>query len=183
MDEIPLQSATQTAPPKGEPLAVLCAAQCGSRDKPPSLREVSRSDGGSKSPLRYNKNEKAVICLSLPYDKSLISRAKALRKNATPQENHLWYDFLRTYPVKFQRQKTIDRFIVDFYCHAAKIVIELDGSQHYTEQNQIYDRERTMILQKYELSVIRFSNYEIDTQFSSVCEAIDNLIKSKVIKP
>ena len=106
-----------------------------------------------------------------------------MRKNATRQEKRLWYDFLRTYPIKFQRQKTIERFIVDFYCHAAKLVIELDGSQHYTEQNQAYDRERTMILQKYQLSVVRFSNYEIDTQFLVVCEAIDNLVKSKVIKP
>ena len=66
--------------------------------------------------------------MSLPYKNKLIPCAKELRKNATRQENHLWYDFLRSYPVRFQRQKTIGSFIVDFYCHAAKLVIELDGS-------------------------------------------------------
>ena len=72
--------------------------------------------------------------MSLTYQKNLIPRAKELRANATRHENHLWYDFLRTYPIRFQRQKTIDRFIVDFYCHRAKLVIELDGSQHFTEE-------------------------------------------------
>ena len=72
--------------------------------------------------------------MSLPYQEKLIPRAKELRKNATKQENHLWYDFLCSYPVQFQRLKTIDHFIADFYCHAAKLIIELDGSQHYEEQ-------------------------------------------------
>ena len=96
--------------------------------------------------------------MSLPYKSTLISRAKELRKQATPQENHLWYDFLRSYPVRFQRQKTIDSFIADFYCHAAKLVIEIDGSQHYEQQGQAYDRERTAILEHYGLEVLRFSN-------------------------
>lgn len=114
--------------------------------------------------------------MSLPYNKSLITRAKQLRKDATHQENHLWYDFLRSYPVKFQRQKTIDNFIVDFYCHKAKLVIELDGSHHYTQQNIEYDKERTVILEKYNLTVIRFSNYEVDNYFYDVCEKIDNVV-------
>ncbi len=70
--------------------------------------------------------------MSLEYNKKLIPRAKELRKNMTKQENHLWYDFLRIYPVRFQRQKTIDNYIADFYCHKAKLIIELDGSQHFT---------------------------------------------------
>ena len=65
--------------------------------------------------------------MSLPYQGKLIPRAKELRKGATKQENHLWYDFLRGYPMRFQRQKTIDGFIADFYCHVARLVVEVDG--------------------------------------------------------
>ena len=119
--------------------------------------------------------------MSLPYNKSLIPRAKQLRKNATRQENHLWYDFLRSYPVKFQRQKTIDNFIVYFYCHKAKLVIELDGSQHYKPENMEYDRKRTAILEKYDLTVIRFSNHEVDNYFYNVCEKIDNFVKGAIL--
>ena len=118
--------------------------------------------------------------MSLPYHGKLIDRAKKLRKNATKQENHLWYDFLRSYPVRFQRQKTIDSFIVDFYCHAAQLVIELDGSQHYEEQGKAYDAERTAILESYGLTVLRFSNYDIDAHFSSVCEKIDRTIQGRL---
>lgn len=110
--------------------------------------------------------------MSLPYKHQLIPRAKVLRKQATKEENHLWYDFLRHYPVRFQRQKTIGCFIVDFYCHAAKLVIELDGSQHYTDEGLEYDRERTAVLEQYGVKVIRFSNREINRQFQEVCEAI-----------
>ena len=117
--------------------------------------------------------------MSLPYQQSLIHRAKELRKAATPQENHLWYDFLRNCPVRFQRQKTIDSFIVDFYCASAKLVIEIDGSQHYTEQGQSYDRERSAALEKYGLFVLRFSNREINTQFSEVCEKIMNTVEAR----
>ena len=77
--------------------------------------------------------------MSLPYESKLIVRAKQLRKDATRQENHLWYDCLRGCPVRFQRQKAIDSFIADFYCHAAKLVIEVDGSQHYSAQGQAYE--------------------------------------------
>ena len=116
--------------------------------------------------------------MSLPYKSDLIPRAKELRKQATPQENHLWYDFLRSYPVRFQRQKTIDSFIADFYCHAAKLVIEIDGSQHYEPQGMAYDEERTAILQKYGLEVLRFSNRDIDMNFAGVCDAIDAALRT-----
>ena len=92
--------------------------------------------------------------MSLKYNGKLIPNAKELRKNATKQETHLWYDFLRSYPVRFQRQKTISGFIVDFYCHKAKLIIELDGSQHYTDEGMAYDEERTQILNQYNLQVI-----------------------------
>jgi len=111
------------------------------------------------------------------YNKKLIPRAKELRKEMTPQERHLWYDFLRDYPVKIYKQKVIDNFIVDFYCHQAKLVIELDGSQHYTPEGLAYDKERTSILNSYSLEVIRFSNYEVDNNFEEVCKMTDNTIK------
>ena len=118
--------------------------------------------------------------MSLPYQEKLIPRAKELRKNATKQENHLWYDFLCSYPVQFQRQKTIDHFIADFYCHAAKLIIELDGSQHYEEQGIERDKGRTAILEQYGLNVIRFSNLEIKQNFQDVCTAIDLAVKERM---
>jgi len=118
--------------------------------------------------------------MSLPYNRKLIQQARNLRKDATKQENHLWYDFLRTYPVRFQRQKTIDNFIADFYCYEAKLVVEVDGSHHFTEQGTEYDKERTAVLEGYDLKVIRFTNREIDTQFSSVCERIEIEVKKRI---
>ena len=113
----------------------------------------------------------------IKYNGNLISRAKELRKNSTPQENHLWYDFLRSYPLKFQRQKVIGNYIVDFYCDKAKIVIEIDGSQHYEDLNKEYDAERTRALEQFGLKVLRFSNYDINVSFDEVCEKIDYEIK------
>ena len=118
--------------------------------------------------------------MSLKYNNMLIGRAKELRKNATKQENHLWYDFLKTYPVRFQRQKTIDNFIVDFYCHKAKLVIELDGGQHYTDEGIAYDQERTNMLKQYNLTVLRFSNLDVDKNFYEVCTLIDKTVKEKL---
>ena len=77
------------------------------------------------------------------HNPQLTARAKSLRKNMTKEERHLWYDFLRTHPVRFLRQKVIDRYIVDFYCHEARLVIELDGSQHYEEKMLLKDLIRT----------------------------------------
>ena len=110
----------------------------------------------------------------------LTPNARELRNNMTKQEKRLWYDFLCIYPVKFLRQKVINRFVVDFYCAKAKLVIELDGSQHFTEEAQEYDKERTDILEAYGLTVLRFSNGEIDKDFQKVCEVIDNYIKNLI---
>lgn len=118
--------------------------------------------------------------MSLRYNRELIPRAKQLRKDMTPEERKLWYLFLKSFPVRFQRQKSIDRFIVDFYCHQAKLVIEIDGSQHYEEQGLAYDAERTAILNGYGLEVIRFSNRDINTEFTAVCEYIHNTIKKRI---
>ena len=81
--------------------------------------------------------------MSLKYKKKLIPLAKMMRKNMTRHEKHLWYDFLNKYPTRFQRQKTIDGYIADFYCHKAKLVVELDGTQHYENKAIEYDTERT----------------------------------------
>ena len=115
--------------------------------------------------------------MSLPYKHNLIPRAKDLRKNATKQENHLWYDFLRAYPIRFQRQKTISGYIVDFYCHEAKLVVELDGAQHYEEQGLIHDARRTAALEGFGLTILRFTNGDVDRRFSAVCEQIDDVVK------
>ena len=88
---------------------------------------------------------------NLPYDRHLTERAQALRREMTPQERKLWYQFLRQYPVKVYRQRVIDHFIADFYCAKAKLVIELDGSQHYEEVNMYKDPERTAFLEDYGL--------------------------------
>ena len=114
--------------------------------------------------------------MSLDYNKKNVSLAKNLRKSATPQENHLWYDFLSKYDVRFQRQKAIDNFIADFYCHRAKLIIEIDGSQHYTEEGKQYDKERTAFLEEYGISVIRIPNTEIHENFRGVCDYIDYFV-------
>lgn len=120
--------------------------------------------------------------MSIDYNKKNITLAKNLRKNATPQENHLWYDFLSKYKTKFQRQKAIDDFIADFYCHKAKLIIEIDGSQHYTEKGKQRDDFRTEVLEGYDLKVIRFTNKQIDDNFINVCEYIDMIVNSEISK-
>ena len=107
------------------------------------------------------------------FNTKLCGNAKNLRHSMTVEERHLWYDFLRNYPVRFRRQRPISGFIADFYCEEANLVIELDGSQHYTEEGKAYDAERTAILEGLGLKVLRFSNSDIDRNFRSVCEYID----------
>ena len=120
------------------------------------------------------------VNMSLAYNKKNIVFAKTLRKNATPQEKHLWYDFLANHAVRFQRQKAIDNFIADFYCHRAKLVIEIDGAQHYTEEGAQKDEFRTEILEGYDRKVIRFTNRQINTNFRGVCEYIDTVVKASL---
>jgi very-short-patch-repair endonuclease len=116
--------------------------------------------------------------MSLEYNKSNITLAKNLRKSATPEERHLWYDFLSKYKIRFQRQKAIDNFIADFYCHKAKLIIEIDGSQHYSEIGKQKDDFRTEILEGYDLRIIRFTNNQINTNFRGVCEYIDGIVSA-----
>ena len=117
------------------------------------------------------------------HNKEIVSTAKMLRKNMTKEEKHLWYDFLRTYPVRFLRQKVLGQYIVDFYCAKAKIVIELDGSGHYTEKGRTYDAECTSFLEGYGLKVIRISNTNIHENFQGVCEYINSLVEQSLSHP
>lgn len=118
--------------------------------------------------------------MHLNYNSDNKHLARELRKNLTPQESKLWYDFLSKHELRFYRQKTIDNFIADFYCPKAKLVIEIDGSQHYTEEGKAKDDFRTEILEGYDLKVIRFTNRQVDTLFSGVCAYIDEIIKSTI---
>ena len=111
------------------------------------------------------------------YNKSNIPLAKALRKNMTPWERKLWYEYLRYYPVRFQRQKAIGNYIVDFYCAKARLVIELDGGGHYTPEQTEKDNIRTKELEQMKLSVLRICNLDIDRNFSGVCEFIDSMVQ------
>ena len=98
----------------------------------------------------------------------------------TKEERHLWYDFLRNYEVKFLRQKPIGNYIVDFYCAQAKLIIELDGSQHYSEIGVEKDTHRTEFLEQYGLTVIRIPNNEVNYNFTGVCEYIDSFVKQSL---
>ena len=112
-------------------------------------------------------------------NKNLTENAKELRNNMTREEKHLWYDFLKDYTVKFRRQKIIGKYIVDFYCDKAKLVIELDGSQHFEDKGIKYDKERTDFLKQYGLEVIRIPNNEVDKNFEGVCIYIDDIVNKK----
>lgn len=113
----------------------------------------------------------------IQYKQSNIPLAKSLLKNMTPWERKLWYEFLRQYPVRFQRQKPIGNYIVDFYCFRAKLIVELDGSQHYNGNEMMKDKFRTEKLEKFDLTVIRIPNNEIDENFEGVCEYIDSFVR------
>ena len=107
------------------------------------------------------------------HNPALTATARTLRKEMTKEERHLWYDFLKNYPIRFLRQKVIDNYIVDFYCNKARLIVELDGSQHYEEKGLRNDQIRTEILQDRNLLVIRVPNNEVMRNFSGVCEYID----------
>ena len=112
------------------------------------------------------------------HNKPLVPLAKQLRKEMTREERHLWYDFLRSYPVRFSRQKV--HYIADFYSAEAKLVIELDGSQHYEDRSIKKDADRTAFLEGYGLTVIRIPNNEVGRNFRGVCESIDAIVKQSL---
>ena len=98
----------------------------------------------------------------------------------TKEERHLWYDFLRNYPIRFLRQKVIDNYIVDFYCHDARLIVELDGSQHYAPEHKIYDDIRTKKLAERDLCLLRIPNNEVLNNFRGVCEYIQLKVNERI---
>ena len=112
------------------------------------------------------------------YNKDLVSKAQLLRKNMTPEEKHLWYDFLKRLPIQAHRQYNIGNYIVDFYCAKIGLIIELDGGGHYTPEQAEKDNLRTKDLESIKLRVISICNLDIDRNFRGVCEYIDLIVKN-----
>lgn len=117
------------------------------------------------------------------HNPAIVPFAKKLRREMTKQERRLWFDFLRAYPVRFLRQKILGKYIADFYCAQAKLVVELDGSQHFEEIAIEKDTERTKYLEAYDLTVIRIPNNQVDRNFRGVCEYIDLFVKQSLSQP
>ncbi len=118
--------------------------------------------------------------MSFNYEHELIDKAKELRKNMTREERKLWYCFLKMHPLKFQRQKTTGFYIADFYCAKARLVIELDGSQHYKHKNSEHDKARTKFLEENNIFVLRYTNKQITECFSTVCNDIDRVVNERI---
>ena len=116
------------------------------------------------------------------HNKELVPIARILRKNMTKEEKLLWYDFLKGYPIKFERQKILGNYIVDFYSAEARLVIELDGAQHNTEEGKQYDEKRTEFLKGYGVRVIRIPNIHVTKNFHKVCVYIDNLVRQSLTR-
>ncbi len=109
-----------------------------------------------------------------PRNQALSNAARSLRKNMTKEERHLWYDFLKDLPIMVHRQKVIGPYIADFYIAERKIVIELDGSQHFQQEGRIYDQNRDIYMQSLGITVLRYANTEVNHNFNGVCQDILN---------
>ena len=114
------------------------------------------------------------------HNKDLVESAKFLRNNMTKEERHLWYDFLQKSPFRFSRQKILGKYIADFYCAKAKLVIELDGSQHFEKEVREYDNKRTAFLEEYGLKIIRIPNSEINNNFEGICRYLNEQIEQSL---
>ena len=121
--------------------------------------------------------------MSYARNRSLLDNARSLRKSMTKEERHLWYDFLRYCRPRFRRQEIVSNYIIDFFCHDAKIAIELDGSQHCEPGALVYDHRRTSHLQSLGITVIRYSNLDIQKNFEGVCQHILTLLEAKGFHP
>ena len=121
--------------------------------------------------------------MSYARNHTLLTNARALRKNMTKEERHLWFDFLRYCHPRFRRQETVSNYILDFFCHPAKLAIELDGSQHCEPEALAYDARRSAHLQELGITVIRFSNYDIQHNFRGVCQQILLLLEDRGFHP
>ena len=116
----------------------------------------------------------------MKHNSSLTSRAQALRRDMTKEERKLWYDYLRSYPYQFRRQVTCGHYILDFYCSAAKLAIELDGSQHYEPETLGYDARRTAYINSLGIQVLRFTNTDIKKNLRGVCQSIDMAVAARM---
>jgi very-short-patch-repair endonuclease len=112
----------------------------------------------------------------------LRNRSRDLRKNSTKQENSLWYKYLSTFGLRVYRQRVIGNYIVDFYCHQAKLVIELDGGQHYSDEEMKSDQIRTAYLESQGLKVLQFTNWEVEHQYYQVCEQIKQVAYQRLVE-
>ena len=113
-------------------------------------------------------------------DKEILRRSQSLRKQMTKEERHLWYDFLKTYPIQFKRQYPIGYYFADFFCYQAKLVVELDGFQHCEPSEVEYDCRRTEYMQQQGYTVLRISNRDVMSKFRSVCEYIDHTVQKRM---
>ncbi len=163
------------------------AEACGCQQTPPpaaiprsSLRMTAPFAQGGL-PSTQTPRTVGEITMGSKHNPRLLPFARKLRKDMTRQERHLWYDFLRNYPVRVLRQRILGRYIADFYCAQAKLVIELDGTQHYEEIGIEKDTERTAYLEQFGLQVLRIPNNQIDSNFPGVCEAIDHVIQASLV--
>jgi len=115
----------------------------------------------------------------MQHNSKLTSRAQILRKNMTKEERRLWYEYLRDYPFRFRRQVTFGNYILDFYCAAAKLAVELDGSQHCEPSELLYDERRTEYLNSIGIYVLRFSNLDVLRNLRGVCQQIDLIVSER----
>ncbi|MBQ3503236.1 MAG: endonuclease domain-containing protein [Oscillospiraceae bacterium] len=116
----------------------------------------------------------------MQHNGKLTARAQDLRRNMTKEERRLWYEYLHNYPCRFRRQVTVGNYILDFYCAAAKLAVELDGSQHYEPTEQWYDERRTAYLNSMGICVLRFSNLDVMNNLRGVCQQIDMTVSERV---
>lgn len=114
-----------------------------------------------------------------PRNNELLEKARELRKNMTEEEKKLWFGFLRKHSLRFRRQEIIGSYIVDFYCKERKLVIEIDGAQHYEHEAAEYDRKRTEYLEAIGMKVIRVRNGQINKEFENVCRYINGFIDKR----
>ena len=148
-----------------------------------NLQEIKRlkretSSASEEAPSPEGKaGEKDMSDNRIYYSTQTKYFAKELRKNPTKEESKLWYEMLRTYKPQFRRQKQFGKYIVDFYCSSAKLVVELDGGHHFIDDEKEYDDKRTAYLESLGLTVLRFSNSDIDKSFEGVCFMIDKSVK------
>jgi very-short-patch-repair endonuclease len=112
----------------------------------------------------------------IPYRRDLKRRSQSLRRDPSPAERKLWYEFLRDHPVKFTRQKPLGHYIADFYCSSSRLVIEVDGDSHFTDSAPLYDERRTAALLAEGVRLLRVTNLEVMEQFEGVCQKIQDAL-------